>query len=959
MFEFVASVAPFLAVVIACQVVSAASSSVHHFVRKGERGGKKYLPPKTECVLYLKQIQWEDGHDTRSWHCEFPLGQAAEYTGGNEMVEIKGISSKEIERMGPVSGESLMIVDEKTYISEIDTTDNGSYENENGSYNRSADQATTLYIPPKSDYKIESMDWEIDTRHARNRRARRQRQRNLASSEIRILDTLVIRVIDGEKVGPAADAKQLTNDVFTGEFCLKSQYAACSHDQVIVNPVQEHGTTIDGLYYPGIVNVGVSNVATQGNNPNIEAEATVITTTMFGGGDSLGNLFDIVMFCLPGGTGNWVAYAYINDWRSYYNDFWCQRVSTQMHEVGHNLNLGHSGLPGNSEYADTSGMMGYSHDELNGPKQCFNPAKSYQLGWYSSQVKSIDPLDLLIGRDSPLQYTLNGVADYAKDGSNGDALVSLRLENDGLLGGLDYYIGYNRAVGANVGTKDVPNLVTIHAKENSQNDSYGRDGHGKSIRLARLRSGSSYVLENFKGTNFDITVTAKSINGKDAIVEISTVSNVQPTAAPSKMYCDGGKTFRVILQTDEYGEETIMMLKNIDIDKEIERTEGYLGDTLYGFPSSGSAFCLQPGCYEFKIFDKEDDGICCNYGNGYYKGFVEDTQIFEGAQFRTTMAHEFCIENQLSLTPRPTQTPSAFTSPTPTQIGGIFNEPIEETTPPPVDEPTLTPTLSIFPPLIQPTQRPVLFPQPTTQPTNTPTALPSKIASDPPSSLPTELKTSDVPLTSRPTPAMTGSPSNFMTEVPITRRPTQALTASPSDSTTEPPSSLPTELKTSDVPITSRPSPAMTGSPSDTITDPPSSLPTESKTSDVPITSRPSPAVTESPSDTVTEPPSNVPTEFPPDIPTDPPTNEPTNKPTLPTECLDDPEFKWKRKKKRSCKWIKRRKITKRICKSKAFKTSKKRVWNYCRKTCGKLGLGPGKVCYKNKKESGDSTIVL
>jgi hypothetical protein len=33
------------------------------------------------------------------------------------------------------------------------------------------------------------------------------------------------------------------------------------------------------------------------------------------------------LFCMPPGTGDWLAYAYINSWDSYYNDYWCQRVS--------------------------------------------------------------------------------------------------------------------------------------------------------------------------------------------------------------------------------------------------------------------------------------------------------------------------------------------------------------------------------------------------------------------------------------------------------------------------------------------------------------------------------------------------------------------------------------------------------------------------------------------------------
>ena len=52
-------------------------------------------------------------------------------------------------------------------------------------------------------------------------------------------------------------------------------------------------------------------------------------------------LADLVMYCLPPGTFSGVAYAYIDSWNSIYNDEWCSKLSAQMHEVGHNLNLGH------------------------------------------------------------------------------------------------------------------------------------------------------------------------------------------------------------------------------------------------------------------------------------------------------------------------------------------------------------------------------------------------------------------------------------------------------------------------------------------------------------------------------------------------------------------------------------------------------------------------------------------
>ena len=68
--------------------------------------------------------------------------------------------------------------------------------------------------------------------------------------------------------------------------------------------------------------------------------------------------------------------AYGDDYLSVYNDEWCSYANTQLHEVGHNLGLDHSGLPG-EEYGDTTGFMGYGSERDDDPKdlRCFNAVK--------------------------------------------------------------------------------------------------------------------------------------------------------------------------------------------------------------------------------------------------------------------------------------------------------------------------------------------------------------------------------------------------------------------------------------------------------------------------------------------------------------------------------------------------------------------------------------------------------
>merc|ERR1711865_663740 len=125
-------------------------------------------------------------------------------------------------------------------------------------------------------------------------------------------------------------------------------------------------------------------------------------------GGSLYNQYDLVAFCQPP-NGGWVAYAYVNSYASFFNGRWCNRPSAQLHEIAHNLNMGHS----------------------NGPKMCFNAPKSFQFGWYVNQQLSYDPL-LPSNIDTPKKLTLNGVNEYKTNGAatNGK-LINVRLVQDG------------------------------------------------------------------------------------------------------------------------------------------------------------------------------------------------------------------------------------------------------------------------------------------------------------------------------------------------------------------------------------------------------------------------------------------------------------------------------------------------------------------------------------------------
>ena len=114
-----------------------------------------------------------------------------------------------------------------------------------------------------------------------------------------------------------------------------------------------------------------------------------------------------------------------NEQLSLYNDEWCSSVSTLCSEdVGHD---------------NETGQMGFSSKSKFGPLKCFNPAKSWQLGWYTEQSKRINPLV-----DVPFSTFMTGIT---RDISDDNKRIQEYLDPQVPNGGTDLYIGYNLASG--------------------------------------------------------------------------------------------------------------------------------------------------------------------------------------------------------------------------------------------------------------------------------------------------------------------------------------------------------------------------------------------------------------------------------------------------------------------------------------------------------------------------------
>ena len=100
--------------------------------------------------------------------------------------------------------------------------------------------------------------------------------------------------------------------------------------------------------------------------------------------------------------------------------------------------------------------MGNPHWTEDKDKQCYNAAKSYQIAhqgaWYSKEyVKDLDP-----GKEPYWSGRLIGVAEYDMI-SDGDTVL-LKIETGK---SEDYFLAFNRKIGANADNKMASDRVTI------------------------------------------------------------------------------------------------------------------------------------------------------------------------------------------------------------------------------------------------------------------------------------------------------------------------------------------------------------------------------------------------------------------------------------------------------------------------------------------------------------------
>ena len=156
---------------------------------------------------------------------------------------------------------------------------------------------------------------------------------------------LVVRIV-ASGVGPSPSESALSDSVFGNNadgdgadpINVKSQYAACSHGKIRFVEANDRNGNSGVNIRNGAVTI---SVATSVNEQDYVIRNAVTATFYSLFGVYPNAVADHVMYCMPPGSMDVIAYAFVNSYLSIYSDLWCTYVSAQMHGTYMCLEHGH------------------------------------------------------------------------------------------------------------------------------------------------------------------------------------------------------------------------------------------------------------------------------------------------------------------------------------------------------------------------------------------------------------------------------------------------------------------------------------------------------------------------------------------------------------------------------------------------------------------------------------------
>ena len=273
--------------------------------------------------------------------------------------------------------------------------------------------------------------------------------------------------------------------------------------------------------------------------------------------------------------------------------------------------------------------MGYSFAQLNGPKMCFNGAKSFQSTWYRSATHVINPSGGAprVNTEGCFAGKLYGISQYT---GSPDQPVLLKI-NEPQPEMMDFIVSFNENSGINSGTKEGANQVLIHTVENEGTV------HNNSTLIAKLGAGESFTIENFGNSGKDVIITV------DAISSSPSFATVRIEVGGDQCGCEGSlKTFQMRMKTDYYHEDVSWALTDTCTNSVVASRDAYsesdikfVEETDWVKHFATEQFCLPHSAYNLELFYSYGDGICCDYGSEDYEVSYDGAVVASGSQYNS------------------------------------------------------------------------------------------------------------------------------------------------------------------------------------------------------------------------------------------------------------------------------------------------------------------------------------
>jgi hypothetical protein len=104
--------------------------------------------------------------------------------------------------------------------------------------------------------------------------------------------------------------------------------------------------------------------------------------------------------------------------------------------------------------------------------------------------------------------------------------------------------------------------------------------------------------------------------------------------------CSAGKVlYKVDLGIDSYGNETSYEIWDVNTNELVASGSDFEADTIYSRTG-----CLDKSAdYEFILMDTWGDGLCCNYGAGFYFFYVDGDLLAKGGVFGDETITQFSV----------------------------------------------------------------------------------------------------------------------------------------------------------------------------------------------------------------------------------------------------------------------------------------------------------------------------